>query len=65
MSTIYTHRPDAVAHAAEVRREGQAICDEINKRPDRNCVSITSTVEQSLTDMEKTYAEIHAEHFDS
>lgn len=64
MSTIYTHRPDAVAHAAEVRREGQAICDEINKRSDRNCISIKSSVEHSLTDMEKNYAEIYAEHFD-
>lgn len=60
----YTHRPDAVEHAAEVRREGQKLCDEINKRDDRNCISITSSVEQSLTDSEKMSVEFRAKHPD-
>jgi hypothetical protein len=61
---MYTHREDAVEHAAEVRRQGQAICDEINKRDDRNCLSMTSSVEQSLTPLERTYVQIRAGEFD-
>lgn len=64
MSTIYTHRHHAVDHAAEVRKAGQEMCDEINKREDRNCISITSVVEQSMTETEKASAEFRSEHGD-
>jgi hypothetical protein len=65
---MYTHRQDAVEHAAEVRKAGEKLAKEMNKgRPDRNVISVTSVVEQALTDGEKRSVEWQAdmrEHFD-
>ena len=65
---MYTFREDAVDHAAELRRAGEKLVEEMNKdRPDRNVISVTSVVEQALTAGEKRSAEWQAdlsEHFD-
>ena len=65
---MYTFREDAVTHAAEVRKAGEKLAEEMNKdRPDRNVISVTSVVEQALTDSEKRSVEWRSdlsEHFD-
>ena len=65
---IWTRRPDAVDHAVEVRKAGEKLAEEMNKgRDDRNVISITSVVEQALTEGEKSTVEWDAkyrEHFD-
>ena len=65
---MWTHRADAVEYAAEVRKAGKKLAEEMNKgRDDRNVISVTSVVEQALTNSEKRSVEWQAEldeHFD-